>query len=293
MHRKLLPFLSCCLLIAMITGGDITTVQANKNNKDSAAKKMIKKLQDEVKVYEQKLKQAQARMKEINAEGEKVQPLIEPAEKAVRNFKEAMESEQRKRIAASREMNEKIESDPKIGEVRAALEKAERKRDEVMAKLLPKIRSAEMYQKLEEKRDAAQQYLDKVKREQNKPALPYAATEFAKHEGALATYVQDQLKDIPEYKAAAAAAAEAQAHRLETERGIAERCRAESGLDSIDEKYESNRDAYRDSREKLRDLEIKFKKLQSDYKDAEKDADWAAQRITLREKRIKILQRKK
>lgn len=279
----------CLLLGAAVVFG--FGEQAVAKKKESAAQQLIKRLQEDIKGYQAKLKTAQDKMTAANEAGEEVEPLIEPKEKEMREWKEEMDSEQRKRIAASREMKEKLEADEGIEEARVALEKAEDARDTLMAELMPKIKAQEKYQELAGARDAAARYLEKVKREKSELDIPYAATELAKTQGALGTYVQAQLTEVPEYKAVEDAVSEAQSHRRNTEREATERYRRESGLDVIDERYEERQKAYRQAREDLRDLERKFKSLRSDYEDAEKDAKWANRRIEIANSRIKALQK--
>lgn len=288
MNRTQIRRLGCAVVIALVAVGAAVPAQANK---ESTAQKMIKRIEEDIKGYEQKLKAAQERMESANAEGEEVQPLIEPAEKQMKDFKEAMEAQQRKRAAASREMQEKVKADPGIEQARVALEEAEAQRDQLAAELMPGIEAEEAYHELAGKRDAAARRLEKVKKEEREVEVPYAATALAKAQGELGTYVQGRLRSDPAYKAVEDVVSEAQSHRRETEKQVAARYRAEAGLDSMDAVYEDQRDAYRESREALRDLERRFKKLRSDYKDAEKDAQWASRRISIAKSRIEALRR--
>ena len=289
MKMRQIRAIGCFVVVAVVVAGFAMPTHAKK--KEDTAQKMIKQLQEEIKEYEAKQKAAQERMKQANEAGEEVQPLIEPAEKEMREWKEQMQSQQRKRAAVSKEMQEKIQEDESIEAVRVAEEQAEDKRDAVMAKLMPEIEAEADYQQLAAKRDASAAKLENAKLEKRDEDIPYAATVLARDQGALGTYVQDKLNANADYKAVADALDDAQFKRRETEKAVAERYRAASGLDKIDAIYEEQQNAYRESREKLRDLERKLKGLRSDYKDAEKDADWAAQRIKLRKSRIESLKR--
>lgn len=290
MNGRSIRVVVCLCLIGVVVGYG---GPAEAKKKSSGADQLIKRVEEDLKGYEQKLKAAQERMKLANSEGEEVEPLIEPAEAEMVRWQEAMDAQQGKRAAASREMQAKIQADPKIESVRVAEEKAEDRRDGLAAELMPKIESADGYQELAKKRDASAKWLDKCKQEKRDEDVPYAATAFARDQGALSTFVQDQLASVPAYKAAADAVSQAQSDRRATERAVAERWRAESGLETIDAVYKEQQGAYREAREKLRELERRFKGLRSAYEDAEKDADWAARRIEIAKNRIETLKRKK
>lgn len=280
------------LVLAVLSLGYAGLAQA-KDNKQSTADKMVKRIQEDIKGYEQKLKAAEERMKAANSDGEKIEPLIKPTEVEMLRWKESMDQQQDKRAKASHEMQAKFDADPKVKAAGEALEKALAQRERLAAKLMPKIEAEQKYQELEAKRDASAKHLDKVKRENRTEDVPYAATALARDQGALGTYVQDELSANAEYKAEADAVDAAQVHKRTTEKEAMDRYRTESGLASIDGVYEEQQSAYRESREKLRDLERTLNGLRSEYKDAEKDAAWARQRIKIAKSRIETLQRKR
>jgi len=280
-----------CLFVVALSVVSLAGPAHAKNNSGNEA--AIKRIEEEIKAYEKTLKAAQERMKAANEKGAEVEPLIDPAEKQLRDAKTSMEDQQRERATASREMQETIKSDPSIEEARLALEQAEDRRDLLTQKLMPDIKAEEEYQELAAKRDRSEAYLKTVKQEGRELDIPGAATAFAKDQGALSSYVQDRLSSIPAYKTVEGEVGKAQSHRRETERAVSKRCREESGLESIDAIYAEKRDAYQESRESLRDLERKFKSLRSAYEDAKDEAKWAARRIALHQDRIATLKRRK
>ena len=296
MKMRQIRAMGCFVVVALVVAGFAMPALAqnrpnpqDKNDRD--VQKTIQRLREQIKEYEEVRAAAQERMKQANEAGEQVQPQIEPTEKAMRDGKEQMEAQQRKRLAASQAMQEKIKEDESIAAARADEEQAEAKRDAVQEKLMPAIEAESRYKQLAAKRDASAAALEKAKRERRENDIPRAATDLARDQGELGTYVQDKLNADADYKAAADALDEAQLKRRETEKSVSERYRAESGLDEIDAAYEAQQNAYRESREKLRDLERKLKSLSSEYKDAAKDADRAAKLIDQTKRRIESLRK--
>ena len=288
--NKQMRLVLCLGLVALVALCPASPAQA-KNNKNSGAQQAIKRVEEEIKAYEAKLKNARDRMKAAEEKGEEVEPLIEPAERDMRRLKSEMQEKQRERAQASRAMQDRIKADPGIADARMALEEAEDKRDKLKAKLMPAIESDEQYRKLAAKRDASEQWLAKCKREGRELDVPAAATTLARDQGALSTLVQARLSEDKAYQAVEAEVSKAQSARRATEREAAERYHRESGLVVIDAVYADKQEAYREARDKHRDLESKFSKARSDHRDAKADAEWAARRIALRKERIRVLQR--
>ena len=299
MQNKQIQFGKCLFLVVLFALALLMPAQVVANpSKDE----LIRRLQADLKYYKQSLEAAEQRMKNANEEGEKVQPLIEPAKELMLSSEERFVATQRERSAAFREMTQAIREDERIAQAKQEVEEAEQACAQRVEQLMPGIQEQEDYQKLAAKVASAQQSLDeaksvdyepeKTKREQRQRRIAIAAQLLAKYQGELGTYVQDLLDADEDYLALSNALNDAKQIRLETEQLVAEQSRDDANVDALNKEYYEDRDTFHQARKEYRDLDARFRELRSDYNDAKKDAEKFNRLIANAETRITNLSRR-